>query len=544
MPATSECRVCRTPRATRPGDGGVCGACELTTFPAISERHGRWSPLALGGLSLFCDVFLIPTFFAIGRGFQDLREVARREAAGYWHREHPSVRAGAVWGILLGLARPGLGLLVVLTMLFVVGAEPRPGGATVPELSGDELTEILARVYDRDPETRHTALRHLAEVAPLTEGIARGQLFDALRRPTDLTPAEARESRGAIAAALVTSLPATYDPVADITRLALAAESLDRRGRAAIVDAAARHESADAMEAITRVMRLDDPPALPVQALSARGAVLGDVLPELLAREPESPVRRDALRVAAAVCQGAHRPDLRAARSDLSLDWVRAYAALRGEADPGDLSGWLEPAREARVAYALDALAAMGCLSADEATVGLLDEAQRDMGDPRVALTAAMARASLEPCDDSLTRGCGPGPSAALRRRAAADPRSRRTLHDFLARHDALDTLPAATWSGRALAESDLFAWLVAEGLRPDAVTHELLQSRTVDRELREVHVFVLADGAGEHRVAVGPYPSAHPSVVAAGPARDASWGALSAAQLVDELLSRWEAGE
>ena len=124
MDGDAVCRACRGPREALPGDGGVCEACEAGYFPSIQDRGGRWSPLQLGLMSLICDIFMIPTVLAISRGLADLREVVRREREGYWDPEHPEVRTSAVWGALLGAARPLLVVFLILVVTLGVALEP------------------------------------------------------------------------------------------------------------------------------------------------------------------------------------------------------------------------------------------------------------------------------------------------------------------------------------------------------------------------------------------------------------------------------------
>lgn len=506
----------------------------MRLFPPIRDRRGKWSPLQLGLLSLLCDVLMIPTILAISRGLGDLRTVARRERDGYWDPEHPQARTGAVWGILLGAARPLLvvGFFLVAFLGVALGAsEPTVHTARYRD---SELDEILARVTSSDLDTRQTALRHVGALAPsLTEEEAE-VVVDRVEHLSagHLSPAEQREVGGALAAASLRTLHLSIEPERRLERLGDASAKLDLRGRAAVVSAAARRGTPRALDVVVAVMTRPDPPPLPVEALGPHGPSGYRFLPPLLRLDIDSPVRRDALGLAARLCgHGMHRGMLSPVRGQILVEWARARSRLDMAPRPSSFAERLSPDHLSRVRYAQDAAYALGCAT-DERSVELLVRSSERLEVPEVELAAAIVRSFH-----------GAPLSRAEIRRFAADPFTRRPLYDHLARSFQQIRMPARHRSSAALAEADLVQWLAEQELAPASIEHELLQTRTVGFGVL-VDVHVLRTAAGE-RFAVGPYLHDDQGgwqrgrVVPAGPELDESWGAVSAALLVDRVFAR-----
>lgn len=540
MDGDAVCRACRGPREPASGDGGVCESCELDIYPSIQNRGGRWSPLQLGLMSLICDIFMIPTVLAISRGFSELREVGRRERAGYWDDEHPAVRTSAVWGALLGAARP---LLVVLLILVVtVGAALEENPSEVEVSNTDELGEVLERLESPNEHTRQTAIRHLGAVPINAAGAQR--LYDALDAPTALDGAEAREMRGAVVRAAIGAFDSEVDPDARLEQLAAHADSVDAEALRALVNVAADRACARSYAVLVELMRRPEPPPLPLGRLIDHRSMAHLYLAPLLELDLDSPARRDAVHLAARVCgsvdahtQGLLRADPSIERS-LMVDWARARASLLELPEPEGLAGRLDPARTDAVDYATDALFGLRCARSD-ATDAVLESASRSSS-VRVAGAATAVRHE------------GVLPRRALRT-LLADPFTRRWGLDTVMR-GVEPNAPRRIWGTQARAHADLIAWLLTHQLTPDAIEHEALQRRSVpggftrEREtMLDLHIFAVHTGERVERFAVGPYNAGRRDltatgyVIPAGPALDADWGGVAAAQLVDQVMTRWE---
>lgn len=134
--------------------------CQTAKFPPEPlALHGKWSPLAVGALSLVCDPMLITTVIALTRGVGRLGAAARYEREVGYHPSLPSIRTDAVWGIVLGSLR--LWVLFALLAAFLLAAllmQPDAPGALVSY--PDEHTEIRSRLVSGDRDERAMAARH------------------------------------------------------------------------------------------------------------------------------------------------------------------------------------------------------------------------------------------------------------------------------------------------------------------------------------------------------------------------------------------------
>jgi hypothetical protein len=117
-------------------------------------------------LSLAFDPAFIVSIFAMIRASEDFKRVRDREAMGEWSPLHARVRNEAVWGFVLGLARP-LFLVFVMVALFgslagFMTTVPRQPPVPPDDLYGQsELDEVLERIDSSDAAERELAFRHL-----------------------------------------------------------------------------------------------------------------------------------------------------------------------------------------------------------------------------------------------------------------------------------------------------------------------------------------------------------------------------------------------
>lgn len=496
------CGRCGAPHAPEPGTAGLCVACRDEEFPPIGERGARWSPLALGALSLLCDPLLIPTVIAIKRGFEELGEVRRREQRGYCGAEHESIRTGAVFGILLAASRP----LVFAALFFVTTLSALFAHGEAPGLSGpSEAEEILARLNGPDAEARALARRHLDALGP---HLTREEAERALRAAEALGDGdggdEARRTRTALVRAAIAAGPVEGPTgrVVTLERLRPLYPRLSREGREAVLAWVADREHPAAAELFLELVRREaaaaEPPALPRAALRRPSPLAARAVPALFAFEPPHPYRRAAVGLAAALCRAdADLSRLGSARGALQAEWEARRRALAGFSPPRAPWARLEPARTREARAAAEVLTALSC-APDRDVVEVL-RAAMDHDDPRVAAAAAggLLRRGVEPSERRI-------------RRLVRDPLSRRAVVAALAAHADATRVPRSAREVEALSESDLVPWLEARGLVPLAVERLATTRRRFFRDhlVQEewvVHRVRTAEGA-EH-VALGPYP-------------------------------------
>lgn len=181
--------------------------CRTAKFPPEQlALHGKWSPLAVGALSLVCDPMLITTVVALTRGVGRLGVAARYERDVGYHPSLPSIRTDAVWGIVLGSLR----IWVVLALLaaFLLAAllmQPSVSGTLVSY--PDEHTEILSRLVSGDRDERALAARHALDAfdpdAPSTPRAADRPIFeDALTRAIQDGDSEAASNLASVLIAI------------------------------------------------------------------------------------------------------------------------------------------------------------------------------------------------------------------------------------------------------------------------------------------------------------------------------------------------------
>lgn len=164
---TITCEGCGRRIDAARGGTSPCAVCQLERVPPEPlALHGKWSPLAVGALSLVCDPMLITTVIAVSRGVGRLGAAARYEREVGYHPSMPSIRTDAVWGLVLGSLRIwvvfGILAALLLTALFLL--RPAPG---VLVSYPDERTEILSGLASDDRDERALAARHARETLEL-----------------------------------------------------------------------------------------------------------------------------------------------------------------------------------------------------------------------------------------------------------------------------------------------------------------------------------------------------------------------------------------
>lgn len=159
---------------------GGCGACEDgeegCALVPVSRRNGKYSPLRLGVISVLCDPLLIPSLIALSRGVSELREVRRREAEGHRSPDHRDVRTGAIWGILLGGARPAAALLLAAIVVFDARSPaPAPPPPAPPH---DEIADLMMCVTRcAEDAQRRAAIDQLDALGPRLDPDQRRRLL-------------------------------------------------------------------------------------------------------------------------------------------------------------------------------------------------------------------------------------------------------------------------------------------------------------------------------------------------------------------------------
>lgn len=256
-------------------------------LPPVTDRGGKWSPLSIGLLSLAFDPAFIVSIFAMIRAGEDFRRVRDREAMGEWSPLHARVRNEAVWGLVLGLARP-LFLAFIMVALFgslagIGFTTPAADAPAADHLFWDsELDEVLARIDSSDTRERDLARAHLEHVELDSDGALRVLELAATVDTPSVFVHIAAKSPSSAGVANVRALGARVDPEARF-RYYFAASELPA-GRRALVDEVdgpdalhfadllSRHVWAGSRQA--RILAHDDPADL-VNALIT--AALGDV---------------------------------------------------------------------------------------------------------------------------------------------------------------------------------------------------------------------------------------------------------------------------
>lgn len=134
--------------------------CQFARVPPEPlALHGKWSPLAVGALSLVCDPVLITTVIAVSRGVGRLSAAARYEREVGYHPSMPSIRTDAVWGLVLGSLRIWV-VFGILAAFLLTALLLRPSAPGVLVSYPDERTEILNGLASDDRHQRALAARH------------------------------------------------------------------------------------------------------------------------------------------------------------------------------------------------------------------------------------------------------------------------------------------------------------------------------------------------------------------------------------------------
>ncbi len=303
-------------------EGALCEECRLDLYPPISARGGKYSPLALGAISLVCDPLLIPSILAMRRGVSELREVARREREGHWGDDHRDVRTGAVWGIVLGGARPALVVFFAIAVMFLDAWTPEYSQPWRPPYRpGVRITsDILA-----DDVARRRGLEELSHDSTALSGAERRRLLrfaiegDAPRSERSFV-AE-RVLAGDLAHLLE---PESLGGVGALDAPARSAAFAHLASQIASHDVGAPRGAAARRIALDLMRREQDPEAFPVRAYEAPG-VAAWAFATLSALEPTRPLASRSLLVGAALCVPAGGPS-----PTFGSIRARALDALRG----------------------------------------------------------------------------------------------------------------------------------------------------------------------------------------------------------------------
>lgn len=440
----------------------------------IEQRGGKWSPLALGLFSVVCDPFLMSTVMAFSRGLAELREVARREASGYWSPEHARVRSGAVWGMVIASSRIVFVALAVATSLLMSALEAERAPPAHAPFGTDELVEIRQRLASEDGAVRALAARHLMEMAPTLIAPEPSALLASAEQQYPPASGDAPHVPSAIvrACAEARDLP---DGADDLARLRRLYPTFDPAGRSAALTLLARvawtHDDIFAWQELLEL------------AASEREAVRGlhlpiDVLARVAEARPErfagawehidtgSPFSADLVTAAALYCERDDEGDRSPAAYAGGLARARERWPVLREAlsappaEPG-LAGLLSPQRARDAHEAASIVAVLGCDAVHPDLETAREAAQSS--DPRVALAAVrVLEAAGEPVSDATFQ------------RLAREPLVRLDVYALLGypSDPLVRGIPWDTWSEVSLAESRFIAKL--DTLDLDYVPHEI----------------------------------------------------------------------
>jgi hypothetical protein len=471
---TSTCRNCGSSFEPAPAVAGLCPRCREAQFPPISMRGGKWSPLALGVTSIFCDILMIPSIMAIFRGISELRQASQRERAGFYSDEHASVRTGAVWGIFLGGLRPMILVFIVATAMLGIFDEPR--GSHVPMPEPDEVGEVLALLRSDDAGDQDVALRQLLAVVDNPD-----ELHRALTAVEDGLGHDAETERR-----LRSFVVMLADDSVTTERLVANFPHVDAEARSFILGHIARHGGDAALSRIPELVASAPEVEVPWETL-AESAYPDAFVPGLITLPEARGVRNDAILLAARTCfdrtLGPH--GLVPVRELLLEVWAQRRDALLRMGRPASLGARLEGEWPDAIDRAADTVHALGCADAAPA----LHEALA-IGEPALGAGAALA----------LLRNERSVPDAAIAR-IAADPIVRGWFVRDMSELDP-ERIPRAYRTTRAVAASDLLADTDATALRRVEWVEDVY---TAEREL--VHVFrVDRDGLAAMYAAIGPY--------------------------------------
>lgn len=468
--------------------GESCATC-LAELPPLLDRGDKWSPLAIATFSIFCDPCLIPSLTAGVRGFQELREVDRRERAGIYREEHATVRTGAVWAIVIAAARPLLVLVAFATAALAGALEPPP----YPGHRVDEVAEILERLPSEDPATRTMAAAHLGEIGPELGTRDVRRVLDAIERGFGHDEETERALRGQAVIAIARAAPFSEHR----ERFELLYPTLPAPARQVVLERLVAIGDPRALHTFAELAGADrDPegPTLSESALLEQRAHAAIFVPPLVRLPEQAKLREDVPSLLSALCrggldEGVLEPvrdrliaDAREASSSVGEPWSVLRDRMRSSAAPIDAR------------HRVDALA---CLSGDDVDALLFELSAHP--DTFVAVGAARGL---------IARG-KPVPRRAIVR-LAADPFSRADLFEALAAHGGERQMPTAQRSDRALAESAL---LRSAYLASDPWLSYVWRARVEVRPDASMHVFAVTRERGglsatEH-VAVGFYPAA-----------------------------------
>lgn len=191
MTTTITCELCGRRTDAARGGGSPCAVCQSAKLPPEPlALHGKWSPLAVGALSLVCDPVLITTVIAVTRGAGRLRAAAKYEREVGYHPSLPGIRTDAIWGIVLGSLRVWV-VLGIIAAVFLAALLLRPTTPGPLVTYPDERTEILNGLASDDRDERALAAEHAAEAvrsgAPSAARLAeeRQRMIAALARALD-----------------------------------------------------------------------------------------------------------------------------------------------------------------------------------------------------------------------------------------------------------------------------------------------------------------------------------------------------------------------
>lgn len=414
----TECIECERKLAPEPGTAGLCPSCRDQRYPTFVARRGdRWSPLALGVLSLVCDVIFIPTILTIVRAIGELREVGRREAEGLWSDEHPTVRTGAVFGIVLAAVRPAV--IVFAFAVAGLAAHMAPHDVSVSYDGGDELDEIFAMMQSDTESERALALRQFEELAPLLPAAATRRSIDRAAEGFELPPPEDARTRSAIVRAL---LPHGRAPVARLHRVYLL---LDSGGRGEVLRTTLHDSSVAGVDTMLDFLEREVDGTLavedrPIERLVELREHAAHYLPRLLDLPSEHVGRSVGISVAETICARSEEPGtLTAVGSAILVDWASARADMAG-VPSGDA-----PARLAALDRGRRALALLGCVEGRDVGVILAQAASSPEPELAAAAVDAMQRRGDRVSPSAIRRAARGGssrPAVQFRIPATRDP--------------------------------------------------------------------------------------------------------------------------
>lgn len=413
-----ECTDCGVSFLRTPGCAQLCETCGCEHYPPLRERK-RWSPLALGLLSLGANIGFVPSFLAVRRGIADLRELGRREGAGLWRREHMWVRDRAVLGLVAGSITPLL--LVVTALSFSYRTRFNPD--VHERMERDELAEVLPRLHEE--AHRELALRHLDELAPglradeYARVISEADRLDLDTRARVLVPLLEHHAHRPETLERLPPLYHRLEPASQDAALESVATSSAPNAMNVFVTLATSTVQEDGSELDPEEDALLPHPEFPREAIEARGDP--SILGPLLTLPDDHDYRYVAYELAAAWCRGSGH--------DLSAVGSTLIATIGTEPDPFER-------RDRQMS-----ILALGCVRGPAAERVLRAELEREAAP--LAVEALLHR--------------GADVSDATIRRLASTASGLYPLYLALARVKQEARIPPARRTGEALARSRAF---------------------------------------------------------------------------------------